>query len=162
VRTRSVATGAVRIAATATAALLALAGCGGGSSDNSASESSSATGPAASGVPSPTVASSVGPPSPIPASGLVIHIDLVGGKPKTRPEPIVKVKTGDPITIVATADKFYEGTTPYEIHVHGFDYKLELTPGQPVVKTFTANQPAGTYEVEIENTSAHLFNLQIR
>jgi len=31
-----------------------------------------------------------------------------------------------------------------------------------VTKTFTADQPPGTYEVEIENTSAHLFNLQIR
>jgi len=143
-----------RVAVMASAALLVLAGCGGSSDDSSS---------AAAPTPTPTHATApVGVPSPVPTAGLVIHIDLVGGKPKTRPQPIVKVTKGETITIVATADKFYKGTTRYEIHVHGFDYKLELTPGQTITKTFTANQPAGTYEVEIENTSAHLFNLQIR
>jgi hypothetical protein len=147
------------IAVTAAAGLLVLAGCGGGNGNGSPSQAP--PGPATSATPEPTAAAApVGSPSPVP--GLVIHIDLVDGRPKTRPEPIVKVKKGDTITIVATADKFYRGGTPYEIHVHGFDYKLELTPGQTITKTFTADQPAGTYEVEIENTSAHLFNLQIR
>jgi hypothetical protein len=165
-----------RIAATATAALLSLAGCGkkhdasGSAAQSTAAATptptASATAPStptASSSPEASAGSSSASPSASPTlAGLVIHIDLVDGKPKTQPEAIVKVKKGDTITIVATADKFYKDSTPYEIHVHGFDYKLELTPGQTVTRTFTADQPAGTYEVEIENTSAHLFNLQIR
>jgi hypothetical protein len=147
----------LRFAVAASAALLVLSGCGGSSNDSASSSGAApASTPAAGAEASPSASPSA------TAAGLVIHIDLVGGKPKTRPDPIVKVTKGETITIIATADTYYKGTTPYEIHVHGFDYKIELTPGQTITKTFTANQPAGTYEVEIENTGSHLFNLQIR
>jgi hypothetical protein len=159
----------IRVPALAAASVLVLAGCGG--SDSSSSSTTTQGGSAASAAPGdatmggmagmPGSSTGIMPSATATPAGTVVHIDLVNGKPKARPVAILKAKQGSTITIIATADKDYTGTTPYEIHVHGFDYKLELTPGQTVTKTFTADQPKGSYEVEVENTSYLLFHLEI-
>jgi FtsP/CotA-like multicopper oxidase with cupredoxin domain len=156
--------------AAAAAALLALSACG-LTKHSASAPASSAPSPAFTepAVPSPTTSASAAPsagssaspsagssasPSESPGTGVVVHIDLVNGKAATEPKPIVKVKQGDTFTLIATSDK------PLEIHIHGYDLKLELTPGQATTKSFVAAQQ-GTFEVEIENTSTHLFNLQV-
>ena len=157
-------------AVTATAAVLVLAGCGGGgdkSDSASTTNSGASAAPAASATPSATMPGmpgmdmSASPSATATPSGTVVHIDLVNGKPKVRPEANLKVKSGSLVTIIATADKAASDGKPYEIHIHGFDLKMELTPGHTVTKTFTANQPKGSYEVEVENTSYLLFHLEI-
>jgi hypothetical protein len=142
----------------AAAALLVLSACG-GSKNNASTPASSAPLPAvsASATPSSSSTPSTGPsatPSDTPA-GVVVHIDLVGGRASTEPKPIVKVKQGETLTLVATSD------TPLEIHVHGYDKMIQLTPGQTGTVSFVADQQ-GTFEVEIESTKTHLFNLQVQ
>ena len=146
------------------AVLLLVSGCGGSDSKNNVDSGSAAGAPVATPSASSGTDSMAGmdhssmtaSPSASPSTaGVVVHIDLVGGKPKERPEAIVKVTKGETFTLIATSDK------AYEIHIHGYDKKLELTPGQTGTVTFTADQ-TGTFEVEIEDTSTHLFNLQVR
>jgi hypothetical protein len=141
------------------AIVLVVTGCGG--SDNKSNVDSSAGAPVATPSASSNGSmpgmdhSSMSPtPSATPA-GVIVHIDLVNGKPKVRPEAIVKLNKGETFTLIATSDK------AYEIHIHGYDKKLELTPGQVGTETFVADQ-TGTFEVEIEDTSTHLFSLQVR
>jgi uncharacterized cupredoxin-like copper-binding protein len=143
------------------AIVLVVSGCGG--SDNKSNVDGSAGAPAATpsansdstaGMPGMDHSSMTASPSATPA-GIVVHIDLVNGKPKVRPEAIVKVNKGETFTLIATSDK------AYEIHIHGYDKKLELTPGQVGTETFVCDQ-TGTFEVEIEDTSTHLFSLQVR
>lgn len=127
-----------------------LAGCGGSSASttlpdpgSTASTSSppqpSSSGDAMAGMPGMGEASAS--PSATLA-GTVVHVDLVAGRPKVRPTAILEVRSGDTISIVATADKNFSGTKPHEIHLHGFNYLLKLPPGQTITKTF-ANQPKG-------------------
>jgi len=141
------------------AIVLVVSGCGG--SDNKSNVDTSAGAPAATpsasshdSMPGMDQGSMTASPSATPA-GVVVHIDLVDGKPKVRPEAIVRLKKGETFTLIATSDK------AYEIHIHGYDKKLELTPGQVGTETFVADQ-TGTFEVEIEDTSTHLFSLQVR
>jgi hypothetical protein len=150
------------------AVVLLVSGCGGSDSKNDVDSGSSAGAPVATPSAGSSADSMAGmpgmegmdhsamsaSPSATPA-GVVVHIDLVNGKPATRPQAIVKVNKGETFTLIATSDK------AYEIHIHGYDKKLQLTPGQTGTVSFTADQ-TGTFEVEIEDTSTHLFNLQVR
>lgn len=61
---------------------------------------------------------------------------------------------GNTVAITFTADK------AEEIHLHGYDYKFEMKPGQPNSKTFTADK-TGSFEIEIEDTSTHLGELDV-
>jgi hypothetical protein len=168
-----------RAAVVVATTMVALAGCGGSSKTESNSTPPPVqSGPSAPASVAPSPSSSADSMANMPgmdhtdtaspsasstssSDAIVVHIDLVNGKPSTRPEAILKVKKSQTITIIATADKNYQGTEPYEIHVHGFDIPIYVPPGKTVTKTFTADQPKGTYEVEIENTGSHLFNIQI-
>jgi hypothetical protein len=157
--------------AAAAAALLVLSACS-LTRQGAATPASSAPSPAgaASAVPSQTASASAAPSSPAsgaptaaasarpsttPPAGVVVHIELIGGKASTEPKPIVKMERGELFTLIATSDR------PLEIHIHGYDKKLELTPGQTSTESFVADQQ-GTFEVEIEDTSTHLFNLQVQ
>lgn len=144
------------------AIVLLVSGCGGSGNKNNVDSSagapaatpSAASNDSMAGMPGMDHSSTTASPSATP-SGVVVHIDLVNGKPTVRPEAIVKVKKGETFTLIATSDK------AYEIHIHGYDKKLELTPGQVGTETFVADE-TGTFEVEIEDTSTHLFSLQVR
>ena len=48
-----------------------------------------------------------------------------------------------------------------EIHVHGYDYKVEVAPSIPAVMSFVADLP-GIYEVELEKAHLLLFELEVR
>jgi hypothetical protein len=60
----------------------------------------------------------------------------------------------DMVTLKITADK------DEEIHLHGYDYKLSMKPGETQTKTFKADK-TGSFEIEIENTSTHLGELDV-
>ena len=59
------------------------------------------------------------------------------------------------ITFNMTADK------KEEIHLHGYDIKFEVEgPGQTVTHSFKADK-TGSFEIEIEDTSTHLGELDV-
>jgi hypothetical protein len=60
----------------------------------------------------------------------------------------------DMITLKLTADR------EEEIHLHGYDYKFEMKPGETQTRTFKADK-SGSFEIEIENTSTHLGELDV-
>ena len=64
-------------------------------------------------------------------------------------------RQGDTVNLTVSADK------AEEIHLHGYDYKLEPKPGQPATKTFTADK-TGSFELEIESSSTHLGELEVQ
>ncbi len=48
-----------------------------------------------------------------------------------------------------------------EIHVHGYDEKMEIGAGGTVELTFEADA-AGVFEVELEEAKVHLLELEVR
>lgn len=48
-----------------------------------------------------------------------------------------------------------------EVHVHGYEKKFDVAPGQTGEVTFNANIP-GVFEVEFERTHKLLFTLEVR
>jgi FtsP/CotA-like multicopper oxidase with cupredoxin domain len=153
------------LSALAAASLLLLAGCGGG--DDKADDAVvPPVQPAvtAAATPSETPSVTATPSDSASASpsasasadqGTVIEINLVGGKPDPVLEPTQRFAKGDTITIRVTTDK------AYEVHIHGYDYSLDAKPGETVEKTFTLDKQ-GSFEVEVEELSKLLFNLQVR
>ena len=61
---------------------------------------------------------------------------------------------GSMVTITVTAD------VNDEVHVHGYDEKVDLTAGTPGSVTFTADIP-GQFEVELDNTHLRVLELQV-
>lgn len=66
-----------------------------------------------------------------------------------------EVEVGSIVAVVATAD------TTDQVHVHGFNFFLDLEPGQEGTVVFVADAP-GLFEVELEEAGTLLFELQIR
>lgn len=66
----------------------------------------------------------------------------------------ISATTGDTITLRVTAD------SAFELHLHGYNRKLELKPGKTSVLTFKANT-AGSFEMENEGLSHHLGTLTV-
>ena len=62
---------------------------------------------------------------------------------------------GDTITITVYADR------SEEIHLHGYDLHFHPTPDKPATITFKADK-TGTFEYEIEDSSTHLGNLEVK
>ncbi len=60
----------------------------------------------------------------------------------------------DEVTLTFTADK------AEEIHLHGYDYKFAMKPGEKQAKTFKADK-SGHFEIEIEDTSTSLGSLDV-
>lgn len=48
-----------------------------------------------------------------------------------------------------------------EVHVHGYNFMKEISPGAPVAFQFTANIP-GEFEVELENSHLKLFTFDVQ
>ena len=47
-----------------------------------------------------------------------------------------------------------------EVHLHGYDRKVDISPGKPAVLEFTADVP-GVFEVELEEAGLKLVELQV-
>jgi uncharacterized low-complexity protein len=70
----------------------------------------------------------------------VNRIDIKGGEPVGGAKDI-KVKKGDRVTIVVSAD------AEDDIHLHGYDIEKSVEPGKPATFKFTANIE-GIFEIE--------------
>ncbi len=66
----------------------------------------------------------------------------------------VKVKQGDQVTIRATSD------VADELHLHTYDLKVDLVPGQSADLTFLAKIP-GVFEVELEGRGKKVLELEV-
>ncbi|MFB4310203.1 hypothetical protein [Actinomadura sp. GTD37] len=122
------------IAAAVTAAMaLAAAGCG-----------EPAPGPPPAG---PSAAAASGPPA------VRVAVTVTGGEPRTA-QRRVKVERGAVVEITVTGD------TADELHLHGYDRELAITPGRPATLRFTAGTP-GVFEAELHHSGARVLELQV-
>jgi hypothetical protein len=132
-----------------TLGMLVLAGCGGGGSDSGSSTpppSSPASSPAT--TPSATQSTPVTPTSTpsntADPSGeqADVTIDVTVADGKVNPSgATIKAKAGQTVLVKAVSD------AEEEVHIHGYDKELEVSPGKPASVKFTANMK-GTFEIE--------------
>ncbi|MGZ0148226.1 cupredoxin domain-containing protein [Kribbella sp. WER1] len=131
-----------------TLGMLVLAGCGGGDSSGSSTPSPGDSGTPTSTLPANTPtpgAPNTGSPSNTadPSDETAdVKIDVTVANGKVNPSgATIKVKAGQTVLVTATSD------AAEELHIHGYDKELELTPGKAASVKFTANMK-GTFEVE--------------
>jgi hypothetical protein len=82
-----------------------------------------------------------------------IQVRVSGNQVQTA-ERRVKVKLGEQVRLEVTADR------ADEVHLHGYDRKVEAQPGRPAVLEFRADVP-GVFEVELEEAGLKLLELQV-
>jgi FtsP/CotA-like multicopper oxidase with cupredoxin domain len=80
------------------------------------------------------------PHETVPPEPKVNRIQIKGGQPVGGVQDI-KVKKGDKVTIVVSADAHDD------IHLHGYDIEKPVEPGKPATFKFTANIE-GIFEIE--------------
>jgi heme/copper-type cytochrome/quinol oxidase subunit 2 len=117
---------------------LGLAGCSSGGDEGSAQASGTT---AASGT---TEAAS---------TARTVQIRVTGDQVETA-ERRVKVPLGSEVRLEVTADR------ADEVHLHGYDRKVDIEPGTPAVLEFQADTP-GVFEVELEEAALKLVELQV-
>ena len=117
---------------------LGLAGCSSGGDEGSAQASGTT---AASGTTE--AASTV----------RTVQIRVTGDQVETA-ERRVKVPLGSEVRLEVTADR------ADEVHLHGYDRKVDIEPGTPAVLEFQADTP-GVFEVELEEAALKLVELQV-
>jgi hypothetical protein len=87
-------------------------------------------------------------------SGVLVQAKVTGDNVETASRR-VKVGLGQKVRVQVEADR------AEEVHVHGYDLKGDVAPGKPAVIDFTADVP-GVFEVELEESSLKLFELQVQ
>jgi hypothetical protein len=87
-------------------------------------------------------------------SGVLVQAKVTGSNVETASRR-VKVDLGQKVRVQVEADR------AEEVHVHGYDLKGDVAPGKPAVIDFTADVP-GVFEVELEESSLKLFELQVQ
>jgi heme/copper-type cytochrome/quinol oxidase subunit 2 len=123
---------------------VALAACGGGDDNPSAAPATAA--PATTAAGSATTAAEAG-------GAQTVRITVTGTKVETA-ERRVKVPLDGKVRLEVTADR------ADEVHLHGYDRKVDIAPGRPAVLEFTADVP-GVFEVELEEIGLKLVELQV-
>ena len=122
--------------------VLVLAGCAG-------TDARPASSPAATAPPPATEsAAAVGTPA-----GQRIEVTIAGGE-VSGDTGRVPVAVGEQVTLVVTSD------VTDEIHVHGYDLTLAVSPGSPAQLSFDATVP-GVFEVELHEAGTVLLALQV-
>lgn len=88
-----------------------------------------------------------------PGAG-VIELTIIGGNVDggVRRE---MVKLNSQVTLRVTSD------VADELHVHSYDHKVDLVPGQSADLTFLAKVP-GVFEVELEGRQKKVLELEVR
>jgi heme/copper-type cytochrome/quinol oxidase subunit 2 len=118
---------------------VALTACGGGGDDDQSAGTTA--GPATTAAGSATTGAQT------------VQITVTGNDVQTA-ERRVKVPLDGKVRLEVTADR------ADEVHLHGYDRKVDLEPGTPAVLEFTADVP-GVFEVELEDASLKLVELQV-
>jgi hypothetical protein len=133
--------------------LLALVGCT-GTAAPTVTETPSAPGssPAATTTPSAPASSSIAAPTPSD-SAKTIAITLADGKADPNGDRVELAK-GTTLVLTVTADH------ADEVHVHGYDIEIEVTPGKPVRKEIVLDQ-VGRFEVESHEPQLTILQLVV-
>ena len=129
-----------------------LAGCGGDDSGGAAGATTTVASTTTTASAEPT--STEEPTTTAGFSGTLIEAKVTGSKVDTASRR-VRVSRGQKVRIQVEADH------AEEVHVHGYDLKADVAPGKPAVIDFTADVP-GVFEVELEESSRRLFELQVQ
>jgi plastocyanin len=125
---------------------LALAGCGGNSNSGSGSSPNTAATSAPTSVSTPTNTATQ-PQTSTPSNTADVTINITVANGKVNPSGAsINVKAGQTVLITAVSD------APDEVHVHGYEKQLPLTPGKPASVKFVANMK-GTFEVETHESN---------
>jgi heme/copper-type cytochrome/quinol oxidase subunit 2 len=124
---------------------LALAACGGGDDDDNQAAATTTAGPTTTGAEPATTTGAAG--------AQTVQIAVTGTKVETA-ERRVKVPLDAKVRLEVTADR------ADEVHLHGYDRKVDIEAGKPAVLEFTADVP-GVFEVELEEASLKLVELQV-
>ena len=82
-----------------------------------------------------------------------IQVQVTGNQVQTA-ERRVKVPLGTRVRLEVTADR------ADEVHLHGYDRKVDIEPGRTAVLEVTADTP-GVFEVELEEAGLELVELQV-
>ena len=82
-----------------------------------------------------------------------IQVKVTGNQVQTA-EKRVKVKLDTQVRLEVTADR------ADEVHLHGYDRKVDAEPGKQATLEFTADTP-GVFEVELEESGLKLLELQV-
>lgn len=85
--------------------------------------------------------------------GTIVNVVVRDGEVRTAKKRVLVPLRG--IVRIAIASDVAD-----EVHVHGVDKYVELTPGKPVTYDFTASIP-GTFEVELHKAGDLLFTMQV-
>lgn len=118
----------------------------------SAGQETLADDPTVAAPPSPAASSAASPaPSPSPVVR-VITASYAGGEVAVDSSR-VSTTLGEKVVLRITSD------VVEEIHVHGYDVYVDLTPGTPVDIPLTLTLP-GSYEVELHEAGRPLFQLR--
>jgi hypothetical protein len=121
------------LAAAAVVAVVAIViAVSGGGDDGSTSSGTTGTGTSTTSTTTTGAAKQQAPQA--------FKLDIKGGKPVGGVQDF-KVKKGDKVTLVVTAD------APDDIHVHGVDIEKPVEPGKPATFRFTANIE-GIFDIE--------------
>jgi hypothetical protein len=83
----------------------------------------------------------------------VFTVEIAGGT-VTIDADRPRVNLGDEVELRITSD------VTDEVHVHGYDVTGALQPGVEAIMRFVADVP-GIFEVELESSGVHLFDLQV-
>lgn len=87
------------------------------------------------------------------ADGVMIDVAIDGDTVDVESSRI-DVPLGSTVTIVVEADR------ADHVHVHGYDYLVDTTAGEPAEVVFVADVP-GVFEVELEDAGLFLFELAV-
>ena len=129
----------------AVALLLGLGACGSG-------ESPTIAGPGSTTAPLPTGGAQA--PTTSAAAGTVLAVTVRGGS-VVEGASRQRAPLNQPVTIRVTSD------VADEVHVHGYDKRVDVAPGRTAEVTFVASIP-GVFEVEFERSHKLLFTLEVR
>jgi hypothetical protein len=128
-----------------------LAGCAGTDAGDDAASAPTVT------VSPPRGAEPIAPtplPTPTEDAALVVNVTVTDGE-VTGDTGRVEVPLGMRVRLTVVAD------SADEIHVHGFDLREPVAPGQPSVVEFVADRP-GVFEVELHDAGQVLTRLQVQ
>lgn len=126
--------------------MMALAGCGGNSNSGSGSSPNTAATSAPTSVSTPTNTATQ-PQTSTPSNTADVTINVTVANGKVNPSGAsINVKAGQTVLITAVSD------AADEVHVHGYDKQLPLTPGKPASVRFVANMK-GTFEIETHESN---------
>ncbi|GAA1509928.1 hypothetical protein GCM10009677_48510 [Sphaerisporangium rubeum] len=96
-----------------------------------------------------------GTPAPAATGPVKEMVITIAGGAVSPPFTRVEVTRGQAMRITVTSD------VADQAHVHGFDKRLDLTPGVAGTIEFVADAP-GIYEVEVHKQELPLFQLLVR